>query len=154
MRACAVAAVARLTIIASDCAGLPAVNAVASTVITSVETIGPEKSSEELAVFAAALRDQYGPTTIVTRGEQGCVVAPAGGVPGAAIWHPAYAAPVVVDTTGSGDLFRAGLIYGQLQGWDLDESIRFAAAAAALNCGEMGGWCGVRSVDEIRAFQQ
>jgi sugar/nucleoside kinase (ribokinase family) len=28
------------------------------------------------------------------------------------------------------------------------------AADAGLNCSEMGGWCGVRSVEEIQAFQR
>ena len=66
---------------------------------------------------------------------------------------PAYVAPAVVDSTGAGDVFRAGLIYGRLQSWDLERAIQFASAAAALNCGEMGGWCGVRSVEEIQEFQ-
>jgi sugar/nucleoside kinase (ribokinase family) len=154
LRACAVAAREGLTIIASDCAGLPAVTEVASVAVTSSETVGPEKSAEELATFAAGVRDPCGPTTVVTCGENGCLIAEKGGAPGEA-WHlPAYIAPEVVDSTGAGDVFRAGLVYGQLQGWDFLKTARFASAAAALNCGAMGGWCGVRSVDEIEAFQR
>jgi sugar/nucleoside kinase (ribokinase family) len=154
VRACTVAAAAGLEIIAMDCTGLPEVNARASIAVTSAENIGPEKPLEELAAFAAALRDQYGPTTILTRGAAGCVVAPEGGATGEVISIPAYVAPAVVDSTGAGDVFRAGLIYGRLQDWDLEPTIRFASAAAALNCGEMGGWCGVRSVEEIGEFQR
>jgi sugar/nucleoside kinase (ribokinase family) len=154
VRACTMAAEAGLEIIAMDCAGLPEVSARSSILVTSAETIGPEKPLEELTAFAAAVRDQCGPTTIVTRGELGCVVAPAGAARGEAISIPAYVAPAVVDSTGAGDVFRAGLIYGRLQGWDLEATIRFAAVAAAINCGEMGGWCGVRSVEEIHGFQR
>ncbi len=38
-----------------------------------------------------------------------------------------------VDTTGAGDVFDAGLIYGYLEGWDLEKVGRFASAAAALS---------------------
>jgi sugar/nucleoside kinase (ribokinase family) len=153
LRACDVAARAGLIIVASDCAGLPAVNTVATIVVTSSETVGPEKSGTELAAFAAGIRDQYGATTIVTWGEKGCLIAGKGGAAGVAPHLPAYVAPAVVDSTGAGDVFRAGLIYGQLQGWDLVRTARFASAAAALNCRAMGGWCGVRPVEEIEAFQ-
>ena len=40
----------------------------------------------------------------------------------------------VVDTTGAGDIFHAGFIYGLLQGWPLERQLDFACAAAALNC--------------------
>jgi sugar/nucleoside kinase (ribokinase family) len=37
-----------------------------------------------------------------------------------------------VDGCGAGATFSAGFIYGHLQGWDLEESARFATAAASL----------------------
>ncbi len=48
----------------------------------------------------------------------------------------------VADTTGAGDIFHAGYIYGLLQGWELEERLRFSCAAAALNCTARGarGW--------------
>ena len=53
-----------------------------------------------------------------------------------------YAVPAfqvsVVDTTGAGDLFHAGYIYGLLKGWPLEQRLRFACAAAALNCTARG----------------
>ncbi len=39
---------------------------------------------------------------------------------------------VPVDTTGAGDSFRAGIIYGLLQSWPLDQSLKWAAAVSAL----------------------
>ncbi len=37
-----------------------------------------------------------------------------------------------VDTTGAGDSFRAGMIYGRFQGWPLSQSLSWAAAVSAI----------------------
>jgi len=152
--ACQVAAAAGAFTLPMDYAKDPAINAIASQIVTSSEHIGRNLSATDLSTFAAHTRDTYGPTTIVTWGEQGCFVAEYGQNGQPAVHIPAYVAPRVIDTTGSGDIFRAGLLYGQLQSWDLFTTVRFASAAAALNCTEMGGWCGVRSLSEIEAFQR
>jgi sugar/nucleoside kinase (ribokinase family) len=65
----------------------------------------------------------------------------------------AYRVPVV-DTTGAGDIFHAGFIYGLLQGWPLEQQLDFACAAAALNCtasGARGGIQSVAAVEELMA---
>ncbi len=53
-----------------------------------------------------------------------------------------HAAPAfrveVVDTTGAGDLFHAGYIHALLAGHPLEDRLRFACAAAALNCTAVG----------------
>jgi sugar/nucleoside kinase (ribokinase family) len=40
----------------------------------------------------------------------------------------------VVDTLGAGDTFRAGVVYGVLNGWPDKELVRFASACAAVSC--------------------
>jgi sulfofructose kinase len=63
----------------------------------------------------------------------------------------AYQVPVV-DTTGAGDIFHAGFIYGLLQGWELDRQLDFACAAAAMNCMAAGARGGIQPVAEIVAL--
>jgi sugar/nucleoside kinase (ribokinase family) len=58
----------------------------------------------------------------------------------------------VVDTTGAGDVFRGGFIYGLLQGWAVPDVLRFANAAAAASCRRLGALGGVPSLDEVEAL--
>ena len=60
----------------------------------------------------------------------------------------------VTDTTGAGDIFRAGFIYGLLQNWPLERQLDFSCAAAALNCTAQGARGGIRPVDEIEALMR
>jgi len=66
-------------------------------------------------------------------------------------YAPAYRVDAV-DTTGAGDIFHAGFIYGFLQGWPLQRQLEFACAAAALNCTAVGARGGIQPVDVIEAF--
>jgi sugar/nucleoside kinase (ribokinase family) len=154
IRACDAAAAAGVPIVAMDCARVPAIQERATIAVTSYEHVGADAPRAAHAAFATALRAAHGLTAIVTLGENGCLIAAQGDAPDAITHVPAYVAPAVVDSTGSGDVFRAGLVFGLLQGWDLLKTARFASAAAALNCGAMGGWCGVGTVAEIERFQQ
>jgi sulfofructose kinase len=63
-------------------------------------------------------------------------------------YSAAYSVPVV-DTTGAGDIFHAGFIYGLLQDWPLDRQLDFACAAAALNCMAAGARGGIQTLDAI-----
>jgi sulfofructose kinase len=63
-------------------------------------------------------------------------------------YAPAFCVQTV-DTTGAGDIFHAGFIYGLLQGWPLTRQLDFACAAAALNCTATGARGGIQSVMKI-----
>jgi sulfofructose kinase len=57
-----------------------------------------------------------------------------------------------IDTTGAGDVFHAGFIYGLLQNWEIEEILRFANAAAALKCRDLGGRKGIPSLEKVQKF--
>jgi sugar/nucleoside kinase (ribokinase family) len=54
-----------------------------------------------------------------------------------------------VDATGAGDAFRAGLIYGLLQGWALMESTIWATAAGALKVQRVGAASDLPSREDV-----
>lgn len=65
--------------------------------------------------------------------------------------RPAYRVPTV-DTTGAGDIFHAGFIYGLLNNWPLERTLDYSCAAAAMNCmaqGARGGIGPVQAVEEM-----
>ncbi len=65
------------------------------------------------------------------------------------IEEPAY--PVeAVDTTGCGDVFHAGFIFGLFQRWDYEKCLDFAAWAAAMVSLKMGGRSGIPSLEQVR----
>jgi sugar/nucleoside kinase (ribokinase family) len=64
---------------------------------------------------------------IVTRSEKGCVVASKDGVTAV----PAFPVQKIVDTTGAGDLFAAGFLFGLVRGASYENAGRLGALAAA-----------------------
>jgi adenosine kinase len=72
------------------------------------------------------LREDIG-LGVVTRSEKGCVVATKGGI--AAV--PACQIDKLVDTTGAGDLFAAGFLFGLVRGASHQDAARLGALAAA-----------------------
>jgi len=58
----------------------------------------------------------------------------------------------VVDTVGAGDSFDAGFIYGYLNNWELERSLRLACICGALSTQQAGGTEGQPTLDEALAF--
>lgn len=94
-----------------------------------------------------ALRDAGARTVVLKLGEQGCLYAGAEGI----LHSPAYSVPVR-ETTGAGDCFIAGFLFGQLRGWDLPRALPFANACGARAVTEVGGVTGMASALEIEAW--
>ena len=66
---------------------------------------------------------------------------------------PAHDAPVV-DTTGCGDAFCAGVIVARCAGWEIDDAARLGCATGALNLRGLGSDAGARDVDEAVAYMR
>ncbi|WP_322494549.1 carbohydrate kinase family protein [Chloroflexus sp.] len=93
----------------------------ADVIVTSAALLG-----SNLPERAAALHRVRGAPVFVTAGSQPARVLVAGQ------WHAITPpAQIVADTTGAGDIFRAGVVYGLWQGWDWPAILAFAAHAAA-----------------------
>lgn len=54
-----------------------------------------------------------------------------------------------VDTTGCGDVFHAGFIYGLLHNWSIWKIMTFSNTAAGLSCQHLGAREGIRPLAEI-----
>ena len=106
--------------------------------------------SLEPAAFGEAASRTGATVVTVTRGPRGSITwCSREGV------HEVPAFPVeAIDTTGAGDVFHGGYLYGVLQKWPLSDTIRFASACAAIKCMKSGGWAGIPGVEEVMAFLQ
>ena len=81
----------------------------------------------------------------VKRGEQGVLLSP---VPGEFLTIPAIRPPEpIMNTTGAGDSFYAGLISGLCRGMDVEDAARLGTAAAS--------WCltGLGATDKLQDFE-
>jgi sugar/nucleoside kinase (ribokinase family) len=84
---------------------------------------------------------------VVTLGDRG-----AAALDGDTFIHvPAFAIEAV-DTTGAGDVFRAGFIQAWLGGRSLADTLRMANAAAAAKCMRLGAMGGVPPLEAVRAL--
>jgi sulfofructose kinase len=113
--------------------------------ITSRDIPGRLTGDPDLRKSLPAVRSRYGcRLTAATLGQEG-VLAWDGSQ-----FHYAPAFRVEpLDTTGAGDIFHAGFIYGLLHDWPLPRQLDFACAAAALNCTAAGARGGIQAVENI-----
>ena len=58
----------------------------------------------------------------------------------------------VVDTVGAGDSFDAGLLFGHLNDWSLEKSLRLACVCGALSTQKAGGVNGQPTLDEAMKY--
>ena len=72
---------------------------------------------------------------VVTLGAEGSVIHASGD----RLRIPPAKPRALVDPTGCGDAYRAGLLYGLAHGWDWERTGRLAAALGALKIGSRGG---------------
>jgi sugar/nucleoside kinase (ribokinase family) len=67
-------------------------------------------------------------------------------------YHVASYKVNAIDTTGAGDAFNAGFIYGMIQNWALERTAKFANAVGALTTTKIGGTMGAPTIDDVNKF--
>ncbi|MCL2525244.1 MAG: carbohydrate kinase family protein [Betaproteobacteria bacterium] len=104
-----------------------------------------DRTGRSLAELASAVR-----ALIVTRGGEGSDIYANGVV------HriPCVTADAIIDPTGCGDAYRAGLIHGIVNGLDWPASGRLASVMGAIKIAHRGGQNHAPSRDEIAARYQ
>jgi sulfofructose kinase len=115
--------------------------------------VGSEEFARELgwnddpASFRQEIRKRGLGIATITLGKRGSVTFAGDEI----ISVPAF--PVeTVDTTGAGDVFHGGYLYGLLQKWPLKDTVRFASAVAAMKCRKLGGRAGIPRIAEVQEF--
>jgi len=100
--------------------------------VCQIVTDAAQQESDAQAV-ARRVQEAGAETVLVTLAQDGCLAVRGN----EALRVPSPEVPVV-DGCAAGATFSAGFIYGCLQGWGLEESARFAVAAASLKCSVIG----------------
>ena len=93
------------------------------------------------------LRTRHDGLLVVTVGQRGAVALDGDRF----LVAPGFAVNAA-DTTGSGDVFRAGFIYGLLHGWPVDRILHLANAAAAVACTRVGAMASIPALEEVLAM--
>ena len=99
-----------------------------------------ERSGRKLEELARGVK-----ALVVTLGAKGSLVM----ANGRSLEIPAVPAAKVVDPTGCGDAYRAGLLYGIAAGFDLPVAARLASVLGSIKIGSRGGQNHHYSRDEI-----
>jgi sugar/nucleoside kinase (ribokinase family) len=98
------------------------------------------------------LKARYGFAVVgMTLGVRGALLF----VDGVFLESPAYSVPNGCrDTTGAGDAFHAGFLYGLLGGEEIETSLRLANATAALKCRALGARTTLPTKNELQDFMK
>jgi sugar/nucleoside kinase (ribokinase family) len=95
-----------------------------------------EVITERPAHLAIEHLGEWCPTAVVKLGGQGSLVRQAG------VTHQVPVFPIqVADTTGAGDAYAGGFLYGWLQGWPVERAGELGSRVAALTVGQVGAVC-------------
>ena len=130
--------------------GLPELLPLIDILITSAEFPHRLTGIADERASLVELKARYGCAIVgLTKGARGAVVFCEGQFLEAA----ACKVPTVCrDTTGAGDAFHGGFLYGLLTGEDIETSLRIANAVAALKCRELGARTALPTKEELGKF--
>lgn len=130
--------------------GLPELLPLIDVLITSKEFPRRVTGLTDEREALVEVKRRYGcPLTGMTLGERGAVLYHEGRF----VETQAFDVPGGCrDTTGAGDAFHAGFLYGLLKGDEIEESLRLGCAVAALKCRKLGARTSLPDARELRDF--
>jgi sugar/nucleoside kinase (ribokinase family) len=130
--------------------GLPELLPLIDVLITSSEFPESLNGISDMHESLIEINNRYGcPVVGATLGARGALVL----CNGEFFESPAFEVPGGCrDTTGAGDAFHAGFIYGMLREDELEMCLRFGNALAALKCRSLGARNGLPTADELWDF--
>jgi sugar/nucleoside kinase (ribokinase family) len=130
--------------------GLPELLPLIDIMIGSKEFAGRVTGIADPRKALVELKSRYGCALVgMTIGAAGAVVYHEGTF----IESPGFAAPGGCrDTTGAGDAFHSGFLYGFLTGEDLETSLKLGNAVAAIKCSALGARTALPTKSELDQF--
>ena len=130
--------------------GLPELLPLIDIMIGSKEFAGRVTGIADARTALVELKARYGcAITGMTIGAAGAVVY----IDGTFIESRGFAAPGGCrDTTGAGDAFHGGFLYGFLTGEDLETSLKLGNAVAAIKCSALGARTALPTRSELKEF--
>ena len=132
--------------------GLPELLPLIDILITSKEFPHRLTSINDQRASLIELKVRYGCAVVgVTVGTRGAMIY----CNGQFFESPAYEVPGGCrDTTGAGDAFHAGFLYGLLRGEDVEKTLKLANATAALKCRGLGARAALPTRTELEGFTE
>jgi sugar/nucleoside kinase (ribokinase family) len=130
--------------------GLPELLPLIDIMIGSKEFAGRVTGIADPRKALVELKNKYGCAVVgMTIGDAGAVVYHEGTF----IESPGFSAPGGCrDTTGAGDAFHGGFLYGFLTGEDLETSLKLGNAVAAMKCSALGARTALPTRSELASF--
>ena len=130
--------------------GLPELLPLIDVLISSKEFPRLLTGMEDERAALVEIKARYGCALVgLTKGGRGATVL----CDGEFLETPAFQVPGgCVDTTGAGDAFHGGFLYGLLQGEEIEMSLKLGCAVAALGCRALGARAGLPTCEELNDF--
>lgn len=114
---------------------------------SSTDWYGVRGNAQKNVAWVQRQVDAWGATVILSDGPNGLF---AGAPDHRARAYPPFPCPAMIDSTGAGDMFRAGMLFGLDEGWNLEQCLAYASAAGCLKCQYVGATDRVPTEAEIR----
>lgn len=101
----------------------------------------------EISKILSALKDQGPEIVAITEGREGCWYI---NQSGKAAHQPAFQIQPIIDTTGCGDAFHGGFIFGMVTYQSIEAAFEIASAVGALNALHLGGRQGLPDLESVQ----